>query len=106
MNVAPTKIIEMFDVINTSRARRDPQYFDIPYNRLSITDHSLSFIGPRLYNKTVHAINQTLPNNVPRMQNKFMDPFKANVTRYLLSVQKLGTDEEIWQPDNYLLYTT
>ncbi len=106
MNVAPTRITEMFDVINSCRARRDPQYFDIPYNRLRITDYSLSFIGPRLYNKTVHAINTTLPNNVPQMQNKFMDPFKNNITRHLLRVQKLGTDENIWQPDNYLLYTT
>ena len=104
MNVAPKKIVEMFHIINSTRPRRDPQYFCPPYNRLRKTDYSIVFKGPKLYNKIVHVINNSLPHNVPQLQNKFMDPFKANITKYLLSVQKLGTKDVTWQTENCILY--
>ncbi|MCP4489717.1 MAG: reverse transcriptase family protein, partial [Gammaproteobacteria bacterium] len=104
MNVAPKRIVEMFDIINCTKPRRDPQYFCTPYNRLRKTDYSIVFKGPKLYNKIVHEINNTLPHNVPQLQNKFMDPFKANITKYLLSAQKLGTNDVTWQTQNFILY--
>ncbi len=104
MNVAPIKICEMFSIINFEGARRDPQYFSIPYNRLHNSDHSLAYKGPLLYNKTVHAVNQTLPDKSPRLNNKFMTPFKTVVTKYLLDQQKLDADVATWKHDSFILY--
>ena len=105
MDVAPVKINEMLKIDNSDRPRRDTTYFDTPYNRLSNSDHSLSYIGPRLYNKCVHNINHTLPDNVPQLQNRFMNSFKANVTKHLLRLQKLGNDDTTWELENFILYT-
>ena len=104
MKVAPTRICEMFNVTNFEGPRRDPKYYSIPYNRLHNSDHSLTYKGPLLYNKTVHAINQTLPEKVPRLNNKFMSPFKTLVTKYLLERQKLDTDNVTWNHDNFIMY--
>ena len=96
----------MFTRVSTSNAtsRRDPQYFENKYNRLRIADHSLFYIGPRLYNNTANEINKGLPSNVPLLQNKFIDPFKANVSKYLLAKQTLNDDSASWLKDNFVLY--
>ncbi len=61
-----------------------------------------------MYSKIVHAINNTLPHNVPQLQNKFMNPFKANITKYLLSAQKLGINDRMMSRGKLkiLFYTT
>ena len=104
MKVAPTRIVEMFHIVDRTRPRRDPEYFSTPYNRLRKTDNSIIYKGPRLYNRIVHEINNTLPDKVPRLQNKFMDPFKSYITKYLLNVQKANTTDVTWQIDDFVLY--
>ncbi len=100
------KIAAKDNSTNTNRCtpRRDPGIFVAPYNRLVNTDRSLSYLGPRLYNKTVHEVNKTLPHNVPRLQNKFMNPFKSNVNKHLLINQKLEIESVTWNNANFVLY--
>ena len=105
MKVAPTRIVEMFHIVDRTRPRRDPEYFSTPYNRLRKTDNSIIYKGPRLYNRIVHEINSTLPDKVPRLQNNFMDPFKANIAKYLLNVQKANNKDDTWQMENFVLYS-
>ena len=112
LKAAPIQITKLFDVLardsNTNRStpRRDPGIFVTPYNRLRNTDSSLSYVGPTLYNKTVQEVNKLLPDNVPRLQNKFMNPFKVNVTKHLLNIQNLDVDSVTWTCANFALYTT
>ncbi len=106
MGVAPSNIRQMFTRVSTSNAssRMDPQYFENKYSRLRIADHILFYIGPRLYNNTANEINKGLPSNVPLLQNKFIDPFKNNVAKYLLAKQTLNGSSATWLKDDFVLY--
>ena len=110
MKVAPTKIMEIFEVENSNRPRRDPQYFSNSYYRLVQTEKSLFYVGPRLYNKTVNVVNETLPDKELRLQKMFMRPFKNTVSGYLLRTQMLSETENgaVWEHNNnnFTLYTS
>ena len=112
LRAAPKQIVNIFETVasvsntitNRCTPRRDPDIFVTPFNRLSNTDRSLSNVGPRLYNKTVQDVNKNLPHKVPRLQNKFLNPFKANVNKYLFTNQRLETDSVTWGSANFILY--
>ena len=100
LNVAPPAISNLFNIINLHQARRDPKYFEIPYNRLKSSDNSVTYKGSRLYNFIANQINKNLPKGEPLLQNKFTNPYKATVTRYLINIQKLGN--ETWSNENFV----
>lgn len=102
MKVAPPKIVGMFTVINRHRPRRELEIFETIFFRLKQTDKSLLYRGPRLYNTTVNEINNGLPFDVPRLQNKFLNSYKAAVTKYLLTLQ--GEGDVTWNAQNFILY--
>ena len=102
LNVAPMHINSMFSIINSNNPRRDPAYFQVPYFRLKSTDKTLSYKGPSLYNNIVNKLNKNLPSNVPRIQNKFMNPFKSVITKHFLQIQ--GEGDETWNDQNFLLF--
>ena len=97
MTVAPLQTTEMFKIINKKKPRRNLEIFEIPNFRLRQTDNTLFFKGPKCYNTIVNKINSSLPHDVPRLQNKFLNSFKATVTKYLLQLQKEGDDLN-WEP--------
>ena len=92
----------MFNIINSNNPRRDPAYFQVPYFRLKSTDKTLSYKGPSLYNNLVNKLNKNLPSDVPRIQNKFMNPFKSVLTKHLLQLQ--GEGDETWNDQNFILF--
>jgi len=102
MGVARSSIFEKSPLRQTER--RIPQYFETKFNRLRITDNSISNIGPRLYNNTINEINKILPFNVPKLQDKFINSFKDNIVRYLLEKQKLDVENFSWTDNNFVLY--
>ena len=103
MTVAPLQTTEMFKIINKKKPRRNLEIFEIPNFRLRQTDNTLFFKGPKCYNTIVNKINSSLPHDVPRLQNKFLNSFKATVTKYLLQLQKEGDDLN-WEPTkNFVL---
>ena len=105
MGVAPSSIDSIFEKSPLRQTeRRIPQYFEIKFNRLRITDNSISNIGPRLYNNTINEINKILPFNVPKLQDKFINSFKDNIVRYLLEKQKLDVENFSWTDNNFVLY--
>ena len=105
VGVAPSSIGSIFEKSPLRQTeRRIPQYFEIKFNRLRITDNSISNIGPRLYNNTINEINKILPFNVPKLQNKFINSFKDNIVRYLLEKQKLDVENFSWTDNNFVLY--
>ena len=105
MGLAPSSIDSIFEKSPLRQTeRRIPQYFEIKFNRLRITDNSISNIGPRLYNNTINEINKILPFNVPKLQDKFINSFKDNIVRYLLEKQKLDVENFSWTDNNFVLY--
>ena len=103
MGIAPSSINSIFEKSPLRQTeRRIPQYFEIKFNRLRITDNSISNIGPRLYNNTINEINKILP--VPKLQDKFINSFKDNIVRYLLEKQKLDVENFSWTDNNFVLY--
>ena len=61
MQVAPSSIGGIFEKSPLRQTeRRIPQYFEIKFNRLRVTDNSISNIGPRLCNNTINKINKIL----------------------------------------------
>ena len=107
MGVAPSNIANIFELSTppNGTSRRDPQYFANKYNRLRLADYSISYIGPRLYNNTVNEINTCLPRNIPKLQDKFINSFKANVVKHLLYKQKLDTENISRSENNFVLYS-
>ena len=97
MRVTPPAISDLFTIINTNKPRRDPMCFDIPYNRLKSSDKSIRYQGPKLYNHIVNIVNRDLSL---LLQNKFMNQYKAAITRYLIKIQKLG--DETWTTGNFI----
>ena len=104
-NLAPPNIYDMFTVAvnNNNNSRREAVYFDVPFFRLKSTDKTLSYRGTLIYNKFVNSVNKFLPSGVPRLQNKFTNPFKSTITKHLLQIQTQGN--ETWSDLNFILYT-
>ena len=102
LNVSPLPITTMFSVINSHNPRREPAYFQVPYFRLKSSDKTISYRGPQLYNNFVNKLNKYLPREVPRLQNKFMNPFKTVITKHLLQIQSEG--DKTWNNENFILY--
>ena len=103
LKVAPANIISMFNRVDKTAPRREPEYFEIPYNRLKSTDKSLNYIGPKLYNSTVNAVNRTKIASSTNLQEKFTNSFKATVNRYLLEVQVREQTCLSWSKANFAL---
>ena len=102
LNVAPSSISSMFNIVNCRKPRREPRYFKVSYFRLKSTDKTISYTGSRLYNDFVNKTNKYLPSDVPRLQNKFMNPFKSLITKHILQTQSDGN--ELWIDQNFILY--
>ena len=102
LKVAPSRISSMFNIVNCNKPRRKPVYFELPYFRLKSTDKTISYTGSKLYNDFVNMINNYLPSDAPRLQNKFMNPFKSLMTKHLLQIQNGGN--ESWNDQNFILY--
>ena len=100
MRLTPPAINDLFNIINTHQPRRDPMCFEIPYNRLKSSDKSIKYQGPKLYNYMANKINKDLPRDVPLLQNKFMNVYKAAITRYLIKIQNTG--DETWTVENFI----
>ena len=100
LNVSPLGILYLFNIINLNRPRRDPKYFEVPYSRLKSSDKLIAYKGPKIYNYIANEINKSILRDEQPVQNKFMNSFKATITRYLLKIQKLG--DENWTEDNFV----
>ena len=100
LNVAPIRIREMFKTVDTNFPRREPVYFEPPYNRLWKSDKTLKYKGPILYNKVINELNKNLPKNVSHIQNRFITPFKRIITSYILQKQNEGGVE--WESVNFV----
>ena len=103
LKVAPPNIISIFNRVDKIAPRREPEYFEIPYNRLKSTDESINYVGPKMYNLTVNAVNRSLKDSVTQLQEKFTNSFKATVNRYLLEVQARDQTSLNWSKTNYAL---
>ena len=100
LNVAPPGIEALFNIVNTNQPRRSPVFFEVPFNRLKSTDKTIAHKGPKLYNTIANEFNKKLTTKDPLFQNKFINPYKSTITRYLLSAQNLGDEE--WCATNFL----
>ena len=104
LKAAPDSIVKLFTAVNIAPPRREPQIFEIPYNRLHTSDKSFTYIGPLLYNKTVIAYNKNKPDSTRNLQSRFLKPFKTAITKHLLGVQALEPDVKSWRDANFALY--
>ena len=102
MKIAPQKILEMFETTSAQRPRRQLEIFKLPNFRLKQTDNSLFNRGPQLYNLSINEINQTLPTDAQRVQNKFLNSFKSVITKHILQIQNNG--DTTWNLENFILY--
>ena len=96
--------MKLFNVVNTTPPRREPQVFEIPYNRLHSSDKTFTYFGPIVYNKTFIDFNTNKPNDAKKLQSKFFKPFKSAVTKHLLGLQALEPDVKSWKDVNFALY--
>ena len=103
LNVAPVNILKIFDRVDRTAPRREPEYFAVPYNRLKSTDKSLNYIGPKLYNQTVNAVNKDTKYTATNLQDKFTNSFKSTVNKYLLEIQAREQSEQNWTKVNFVL---
>ena len=103
LNVAPVNILKIFDRVDRTAPRREPEYFAVPYNRLKSTDKSLNYIGPKLYNQTVNAVNKDTKYMATNLQDKFTNSFKSTVNKYLLEIQAREQSEQNWTKVNFVL---
>ncbi len=104
LKAAPDSIVKLFAAVNTAPPRRQPQVFEIPYNRLQASDKTFTYIGPLLYNKTVIDFNKNKPVDAKNLQSRFLKPFKSAITKHLLGVQALVPDVKTWKDANFALY--
>ena len=103
LNVAPVNICKIFNRVDKTAPRREPEYFAVPYNRLKSTDKSLNYIGPKLYNQTINAVNKDAKYIVTNLQDKFTNSFKSTVNKYLLDIQAREESEQNWIKANFVL---
>ena len=103
LKVAPVNILKIFDRVDKTAPRRDPEYFSVPYNRLKSTDKSLNYIGPKLYNQTVNAVNKDTKYMATNLQEKFTNSFKSTVNKYLLDMQAREQSDQNWNRVNFIL---
>ena len=103
LNVAPVNICKIFNRVDKTAPRREPEYFAVPYNRLKSTDKSLNYIGPKLYNQTINAVNKDAKYIVTNLQDKFTNSFKSTVNKYLLDMQAREESEQNWIKANFVL---
>ena len=57
---------------NLNAPRREPQFFAVPFNHLWNSVKSISYIGPKLYNKTANIINKDI---------KYFTTFKKKILK-------------------------
>ena len=107
LGVAPQNISNIFELTKNCnvQSRRDPLYFTNKYNRLSITDNSISYKGTRLYNNTVNEVNKTLPSNALKLQDKFINTFKSAIVKHLFEIQKIDDQNDTWSNNNFILFS-
>lgn len=96
---APSKIDTLFQYNKSPdyNTRRKPQYFAVPSSRLVALDSTMYIRGPKLYNYVLAELNKNQTSSRP--ENKFLNPFKALVTKYLVGEQGKGGIE--WEDQNY-----
>ena len=102
-NVAPVNIVKMFDRVNRTTPRREPEYFAIPFYHLKNSDKSLNYVGPKLYNETVNVVNKEIKYVTTSLQDKFANSFKSTVTKYLLDLQAQEQNDKNWNEINFAL---
>ena len=83
-NSAPLSIIRMFTVSNLNAPRREPQFFAVTFNRLWNSDKSISYIVPKLYNKTANIINKDIKYITTCLRDKFLN---STVNKHFLTAQ-------------------
>ena len=103
LKVAPVNILKIFDRVDKTAPRREPEYFSVPYNRLKSTDKSLNYIGPKLYNQVVNAVNKDTKYMATSLQEKFTNSFKSTVNKYLLDMQAREQSDQNWNKVNFIL---
>jgi hypothetical protein len=103
-NVAPVNIVKMFNKVNRIAPRRDPEYFSAPFHRLQSSDKSLNYVGPKLYNETVNAVNKDTKYVTTSLQDKFTNSFKSSVTKYLFDLQAREQIDPNWNKLNFALH--
>ena len=103
-NVAPVNIVKMFNKVNRTAPRRDPEYFALPFNRLKNSDKSFNYAGPKIFNETVNTVNNDTKYVTTSLQDKFTNPFKSSVTRYLLDLQAREQTDPNWNKINFALH--
>ena len=103
-NVAPVNIVKMFNKVNRTAPRRDPEYFALPFNRLKNSDKSFNYAGPKIFNETVNTVNKDTKYVTTSLQDKFTNPFKSSVTRYLLDLQAREQTDPNWNKINFALH--
>ena len=96
---APPKIDTLFQYIKNPdyNTRRKPQYFAVPSSRLVAVDSTMYIRGPKLYNYVLAELNENQTSSRP--EKKFLNPFKALITKYLVGEQGKGGIE--WEDQNY-----
>ena len=100
LGVAPEPIKNLFNIVNSHQRRRRLIIFEKPFNRLKTSDNTICFRGPVLYNHFTNEMNENIPENFPRLQNRFLNLFKSSITRDIVHLQKLG-DENQWSTQNF-----
>ena len=103
-NVGPVNIVKMFNKVNRTAPRRDPEYFALPFHRLKNSDKSFNYVGPKLYNETVNTVNKDTKFVTTNLQDKFTNSFKTTVTRYLLDLQARDQTDPNWNKINFALH--
>ena len=107
IKVTPANIEELFQTGHEklAKTRSENDFFNVPKFRLSKSDKSIAFAGPKLYNKVVKEINIELQalNPPTRLENKFMNAFKGHVEKYLMKVQN-SDENKFWNSNNFTLH--
>ena len=75
----------MFNNVNRIAPRRDPEYFSAPFQRLQSSDKSLNYVGPKLYNETVNAVNKDTKYVTTSLQDKFTNSFSHQLQNIYLT---------------------
>ena len=72
--------------------------------KLRQSDKSISYIGPKLYNKTASIINKDIKYvTTCLLEDKFLNSFKSTVNKYLLTAQAQEPKNKDWNNSNFVL---
>ena len=82
---------------NLNAPRREPQFFAVTFNRLWNSDKSISYIVPKLYNKTANIINKDIKYSTTCLQDKFLN---STVNKHFLTAQYWVVHKTFFIPNN------